>query len=634
MKHHEGKKSHDDEMEETKHQESEQKETKPEQTSEETETTPEEPAHEPEETDDDHEEASEPKESNAETPAAAVVVSGHVGRWRRMLHFFGRHKVWTSVGGVVVVLAVLAAVPWTRYKVAGLFLKQTVTVAVVDSQTNAPVTSADVTLAGVTAKTDNHGDAKLHVRVGSATVKITKAYYQTKTLSTVVPIFKPKHDVNATFVATGRQVPVVVLNKITGKPLNNAEVSAVGSEAKTDAKGKATIVLPSNKTSVAATVSASGYNDGTATIQVTTASVAANNFSLTPSGKIYFLSNLSGKIDVVKTNLDGTDRQTVLAGTGYEDPNSTSLLASRDWKYLALESVRTSGENDSAQLNLIDTTNGDKVTSIDSGTDVSFSSVGWDGDYFIYDVTRNDVQNWQNGQQALKSYDAQTGKITVLDQTTGTGTATYSYVHSYFEYEYIINGDVLYGTEWNSDNYTPSAGSKLATFTSIQPDGTGKKVLETFGGNTYSNYEYFDIRPYEADGLYIGFYDAEGGAYYTYEDGAVKGDPSLTPQQFNSATYETTYLLSPSGNQTFWSVSADGKNNLLVGDDGGNNGKQVATLSDYDVYGWYTDNYLLVSKDSSELYIMPVAGGTPIKISDYYKPAQNFYGYGSGYGGL
>jgi hypothetical protein len=31
---------------------------------------------------------------------------------------------------------------------------------------------------------------------------------------------------------------------------------------------------------------------------------------------------------------------------------------------------------------------------------------------------------------------------------------------------------------------------------------------------------------------------------------------------------------------------------------------------------------------------MPTAGGTPYKITDYYKPAINYQGYGGGYGGL
>ena len=31
-------------------------------------------------------------------------------------------------------------------------------------------------------------------------------------------------------------------------------------------------------------------------------------------------------------------------------------------------------------------------------------------------------------------------------------------------------------------------------------------------------------------------------------------------------------------------------------------------------YGWYSDDYLLVSKGASELYIMPVTGGQPLKV--------------------
>jgi hypothetical protein len=94
-------------------------------------------------------------------------------------------------------------------------------------------------------------------------------------------------------------------------------------------------------------------------------------------------------------------------------------------------------------------------------------------------------------------------------------------------------------------------------------------------------------------------------------------------------------LLSPSADQTFWSESRDGKNTLFIGDQGGQNGKQIASLSDYNTFGWFTDDYLLVSKNSSELYIMDKAGKqAALKVSDYHKPTQNFYGYGGGYGGL
>jgi hypothetical protein len=96
-------------------------------------------------------------------------------------------------------------------------------------------------------------------------------------------------------------------------------------------------------------------------------------------------------------------------------------------------------------------------------------------------------------------------------------------------------------------------------------------------------------------------------------------------------------LISPDGHQTFWSDSRDGKNALFVGDEAAKNAKQVALLKDYRAYGWYTDKYLLVSKDSSELYVLPVAGlsgdAQPSKVSDYYRPDISYNGYGRGYGG-
>jgi len=98
------------------------------------------------------------------------------------------------------------------------------------------------------------------------------------------------------------------------------------------------------------------------------------------------------------------------------------------------------------------------------------------------------------------------------------------------------------------------------------------------------------------------------------------------------------YLASPSGNSTFWSEPRDGKNSLFVGDQAGSNAKQIASLSDYQTYGWYSEDYLLASKNGSELYIFGSEGikkeSAALKITDYHKPVLNYPGYGGGYGGL
>lgn len=61
----------------------------------------------------------------------------------------------------------------------------------------------------------------------------------------------------------------------------------------------------------------------------------------------------------------------------------------------------------------------------------------------------------------------------------------------------------------------------------------------------------------------------------------------------------------------------------------------MAQESDYSPYGWFTDNYLLVQKSGSELYVMvPDGSAQPFKIANYYKPQRSYPGYGGGYGGL
>jgi hypothetical protein len=77
----------------------------------------------------------------------------------------------------------------------------------------------------------------------------------------------------------------------------------------------------------------------------------------------------------------------------------------------------------------------------------------------------------------------------------------------------------------------------------------------------------------------------------------------MTDEKFNKSY--PTFLISPTGDNTFWYEARDGKNSLFVGDSRGDKGNEVATLSEYTPYGWYSDGYILVSKNGSELYILP-----------------------------
>jgi hypothetical protein len=551
-------------------------------------------------------------------------------RKKRRLHVPGWLKTKKGLAGLlVVVLLLMLAVPFTRYKALGLVIKQSMALTVVDSKTATPVSNALVSGAGLTAKTDANGKTKLRVPYGPHTLTITKEYYRDGSVS-VRAGFGGSTTEKVSLAATGRQVPISVVSGVTGKPLANATITVLKTTAKTDAKGRATVVLPADSAKDDATVSLSGYNTLHAAVQVTAKVVPENIIHLTPSGQVYFLSNLNGTIDVVKSNLDGSGRKTVLAGTGKEDNGTTSLLASRDWHYLVLKARRDTTD---PALYLIDTTR-DKVTQFDTGA-ADFNLIGWYGHDFTYDIVRNDVSAWKSGHEQIKSYDADHLELNQLDQNQAEGDAN-AYSYQGFYNFYITDDLITYNTQWYTGGSTypgPDLNGKNNTIRAVQPGGQNKKDYQSFSAQQTSYFQAVLASP--ATVYYSAFNNTDNKTtFYKFENGGVTPANNLDSTAINKQY--PTYLLSPSGNQTLWTELRDGKNAIFTGDATAQHKTQVASLEGYTPYGWYGDGYVLLQKSNSELYIMSSKGQAiqPLKITDYYKPAQTFSGYGYGYGGL
>lgn len=540
-------------------------------------------------------------------------------------------KKWTIPLTVLVLLAVILGIPVTRFAVLGQFIRSSFEIGVNDDRNFKEVSGAAVTIDNQTVIADANGHAKFkNVKPGKKKVHVEKKYYNSKDTYINVNFGYNKYFDYIHITATGRFVPVVINNKITGKPVAGAQISASGTDSKTDKDGKTTIVVPADKSTIEAKLSLDGFNDSTVTLNVTAFDDPRNVFNLVPAGKVYFLSKRTGKINVMKSDLDGQNATVVLAAKGTEEDRNTVLLASRDWQRLALLSRRGTS---TPHLYLIDTTDNDKLTEIDGGDNATISMTGWSGHYFIYQVTRNNIQDWQSNKTALKSYNTDNKQLTTADQTGGEGTSYYDYATEYFGNTLIMNNQVVYTKYWTGTSNHLS-GKRLGVY-KINPGGAGKTTIKDFepvneGGSYISAIQnkpqeiYFNINA----GSIPPFWEYDGTNFTTSND--------VTSDTF-SQSYPT-YLQSPSGNKTFWRESRDGKNSLFIGDANGAGGKEIARLSDYVTYGWYTEDYLLASKGGSELFIMPVTGpGTDnhvVKITDYHKPDASFFGYGGGYGGI
>lgn len=568
-------------------------------------------------------------ESASETQAPTSESSSKKHPLKKAWEWALMHKKISIPVTAVVVLALLTAIPFTRYALAGLVVKQTFPVVVVDAETGKPVSSATINLGGQTAQTDNEGNASIRAKVGSKELQVTKNYYESFSKKVVVPIGKPKTSYTVELKAIGRAVPVTVVNKISKKAVANATIAAEGTEAQTDSDGKAVLVVPADKQEIAVTISGEGFNAVPGTVTVSVEELPANTFELTPSGKIYFLSNATGKIDVIKSNLDGTDRQTVLAGTGKEDKYGTILFASRDWKYIALLSKRDGG--DYAKLFLIEA-DGDKLTTMDEG-EANFDIRGWSGDRLVYKVTRSNVKSWEPKSQTIKSYHVPTKKITALADTSAQGDQN-SYAYEYFDSVNVLDQKIVYAITWYSgrySNYYPDLiNGKKASINSVQADGSQKKTVKSY------DFPYIDTRTADFGEIYILIQDSEKGRVEEYHNDKVEAT-SVTRDEYYNESYPT-YTVSPSGNKTLWSDYRDGKYIVFVGDGSGDNGKEIGRTDEYSIYGWFTDDYILLTKKDSEMYILPADGldggiEKSSKITDYYKPNYGNRGFGYGYGG-
>lgn len=577
----------------------------------------------------------------ATTPPVPPNKPGIKQRFARFIAYYRSHKKVAIPATVVLIIGLLLLVPFTRYALLGTVIKKDYHAVVLDSKTGKPISSVTVTLGGKTATTDQTGMAMFtKVSVGKYQLKATKKYYSDNQASVLVPIGGSTASKELKLDPTGRQVKAKVTNKLTGAGVEGAVVAAADTEAKTDKNGEVTIVLPADKEKQDATISGDGYNKMTASLTISESDTVldANKLAITPSGKVYFLSKRTGKINVMKSDLDGSNPEVVLAATGNEDDGDTILLAAQDWKYLALKSKR-SGADKPASLYLIDTANGDKLTTMDEGA-ATFTLTGWSGHTFVYQVQRDAIKDWQPNRQSLKSYNAESAKINVLENTSGEGTGAGSYQGTDYKSEYISNvilsgSTVTYTKSWIGGIYLPGGAflaGKQNNIYSTGVEGQGKKTVKSFDATTSSSIE---AKLYEPKEIYFRVYVNDKSEFYALENGTIntKGDLTST---FNSPY--PTYLASPSNDKTFWAEARDGKNTLFVGDSNGDNSKTVNELSEYTAYGWFTQDYLLLSKNSSELYIMGVDGlqngQKPVKITDYHKPNTTFYGYGGGYGGL
>ncbi|MBI3889833.1 hypothetical protein HY312_04685 [Candidatus Saccharibacteria bacterium] len=469
--------------------------------------------------------------------------------------------------GVILFLIVLLGVPQTRYFALGWAWQKDVKVTVQDNRTGSALKSVTVVIGRESAVTDDSGVAIVKgISLGHHEVVIKKSNYADSVQSVVVDVFT-SNEYKATIAATGTVIPLAITDRVSGKAIAEAVVTDKGKAiGKTSATGKIDVVIPVNKKQLTLAITAPEYN-----VLTTEVTNKTSKLSLTPAGALYFLSKQSGKLDVVKANLDGTERKVIVPGSGSEDDRSTNLIASKDWQYSVLKTKRVS--NKSAGLYIISAKD-DKYTILDDAG-VEFTPIGWSGHYFVYQTFRTN-ESWRAGSMQLKSYNADTGKTVVLDQSASDPASTQqNYLYEMMRTAHVIDGKLVYTKVWTL-NGTPalSVEGKQSSITSVKPDGTDKKTIKSFSVATTS---WIYSRQYLPEGIYfeVSSQDATPKDVYSELIGDTYKENVTLPADFNSAIYPD-YIVSPNGTASLWSEERDGKQAIFIGDKNAASKQEIA----------------------------------------------------------
>lgn len=543
----------------------------------------------------------------------------NINKKHRSKRFFKRKLFWLLI--VLIIIGIIAIVPYSRYKILALFVKQNYSVHLIDSKTNTPISNALVSLDGKKIKTNANGFAKLNIPIGYGVLNISKQYYENYSINVLIPLSAQKKPNIIKLQATGRQVPIKVINTISKQPIIGASISLLNTSATTNSNGSATIVLPTQDKTYKAVIKSNGYNNKSVTVTVTPYAITSNSFAIDPSGQVYFLSNSNGKVNVVSSNYDGNNQQVILAGTGNEKQYSTTLYHSLNWQYLMLFSQRSSISGSHRGLYLINPVTKAYKT-INDGTTATLTPIGWSGNYFLYVAYNQNLPSTSAGQYVIYSFNAATGQNITLDQSQSAVNQFGNSTTQSFSNFNLVNNSLIYAKTW-SPLYVASTNF-ISSINSIAVSGNNQKTLEQFSSQTDSFINNMTAVQYAPSEFYyiVSFNNAANSTnYYSYSNGQMN-QVNISASQVDNINY-TPADISPSGTLAIFTSYRNGQLVLLEGSptSNNNNQKQIAVLpSSYSLIGWLNNNYLLLSSKNN-LMIMPASGLVnniqPTKVSGF-----------------
>lgn len=362
---------------------------------------------------------------------------------------------WITIGLLVAGLVALFIIPSTRYWILNtLGVRASSSLTAVDSATQLPLKGVKVQIGDKEATTDSEGVAKLtDLKLGPQQLKIEKTGFAE--IDRQITIGWGSNPLgNVPLTATGVQYVIEVRDYLSEKPIEGATAVSGESAALSDKNGKITLTMPAAAgPNDSVTLSKDGYRTEQMTLNAD--ADQSTQAIMVPARKAVFVSRSSGKYDVYKSDLDGKNRELLLAATGNETSN-LSLAVSPDGSRAALVSTRdgkpASGGGLLSSVVLINVADGSSL-SIAEGPQITL--IDWVGPRLVFEVVSSDV--------------AAENHYTVTSYNMGDGSRLQLAAANRLNAVRSAQGVIYYAVGLGTD-----VGAQLGLF-KINPDGSGKQ---------------------------------------------------------------------------------------------------------------------------------------------------------------
>lgn len=493
---------------------------------------------------------------------------------------------YATLAAIFLLILAASAWPTSRYfllNTAGV--RSSASLTVIDESTGLPLKNVAVTLGDLSAKTDKDGKADFKsIKLGSQELLIDRvAFAPIEKKITIGWGSNPLGTFDLS--AVGAQYVFNATDYLSGKPVGKLEATSGQASAFADKKGKVVLTVDKPESDeLTVHLKADGYR--TEKLVFPAATKEAFEVRMVPGQPNVYVTKQSGKYDVYKVDVDGKNKQLLLAGTGSERQN-IGLVVSADGSHAALVSsrskIRDSGGYLLDTLTLINVKDG-QTKEIDQAQ--NFQLVDWSGKRLVYRVTYAAASAANAQRQRIIAYDVEKSARSVLITS------------DYFNSVSSTGGYVYYAIANSDPGQQPSFGR-------IKADGSGKQTI--LGKQVWT--------VVRSDAETMNLETPEG--WYTYmigESTTKKGNPPAD-------TYASRlYVDGPSNGKSLWIDSRDGKGVLLAYDQKAKKDREIVSAGGLTIpMRWLSPNtvaYRIHTNSEIAEYVKNIDGGEPKKISN------------------